>query len=83
MAALTVGRSLCVKLAVDCNVISWNKRKVLSVDGKVTVTRQIENGNKGAGICRAFGLGNSGIQKIWEIKTQPKLLVRLNRTDRE
>jgi hypothetical protein len=57
-----------------------NRRKVLSEEGK-SVMRQIGTGNKEAGICGEFGLGNCTIQKIWE-KAQPKLVVRLKRTDR-
>jgi hypothetical protein len=44
--------------------------------------RRIGIGNKEAGICREFGLGNTTIQKIWK-KAQPELIVRLSRTDRE
>jgi hypothetical protein len=44
-----------------------NKRKVLNVEGKFKVIREIENGegkNK-AGVCRELGLVNSTIQAIW------------------
>jgi transposase-like protein len=58
-----------------------NKRKVLSIEGKVKVLQQIENGKKKADVCREFGLINSTIQMIW--KTEPELLVRLKRSDQE
>jgi len=38
-----------------------NKRKVLSVEGKVKVTQQIEYGKKKADACQEFGLINSMI----------------------
>ena len=41
-----------------------SKRKVLSVEGKDEVTRQVENGEKKAEACRGFGLVNFAIQKI-------------------
>ena len=41
-----------------------DKRKVLSVEGKDKVTRQIENGEKKADACREFGLVNFAIQTI-------------------
>ena len=46
-----------------------NKRKVLSVEEKVKVTRQIYNWGgekKKADVCRDFGLVNFTIQTIWE-----------------
>jgi hypothetical protein len=56
-----------------------NNRKVWSVAGKVT--RKIENGKKKADMCREFGLVNSMIRIF--VKTEPKLLVLLNRKHRE
>jgi len=84
--ALTVVLLLLLQLTVDCQrdngTTVKNKRKVLSEEGKVSLMRQIGIGNKDAGICRELGLGNSTIPKIWK-KAQPKLIVRLSRTDRE
>ena len=54
-----------------------NKRKVLSVEGKVKAIRQIENWKNKSDFCRKFGLVNSTVETIW--KNRPKLLVRLNR----
>ena len=59
-----------------------NKRKVLSVERKVTVIRQIESGEKIADVCWEFGLVSYTTQMMRE-KTEPNLLVRLNGTDRE
>jgi transposase-like protein len=47
-----------------------NKRKVLSVEEKVKVLQEIENGKKKADVCRAFGLINSTIQMIWKNRTK-------------
>jgi hypothetical protein len=56
-----------------------NKWKVLRVEGEVKkVIRQSENGKKKAYWCWEFGLVNYTIQT----ETEPKLLARLNRTDR-
>jgi hypothetical protein len=44
--------------------------KDLSVEGKVKMNRQIENGKKKADVCREFGLVNFTVQTIW--KTEPK-----------
>jgi transposase-like protein len=41
-----------------------NKRKVLSVEEKVKVIREIESGKKKADVCREFGLFNSTVQTI-------------------
>jgi transposase-like protein len=63
-----------------------NKRKALSVEEKVKVIREIENGKKKADVCREFGVGNlvSLILRPKRFgKTEPKLLVHSNRTDRE
>jgi hypothetical protein len=59
--------------------IVTKKWKVLRVEGEVKVIRQIENGKKKDDWCRDFGLVNSTIQT----ETEPKLLSRLNRMDRE
>jgi transposase-like protein len=58
-----------------------NKRKVLSAERKVKAIREIESGKKKAALCREFGQVNITIKTVW--KTEPKLLVGLNRTDRE
>ena len=58
-----------------------NKRTVLSVEGEVKLRGQIEDGKKKADVCPEFGLVNSTIQTTWKNRT--KLLVYLNRTDRE
>jgi hypothetical protein len=47
-----------------------NKRKVLSVEGKDKLTRQIENGEKKADMCREFGFLNFAIQTIWKNRTK-------------
>jgi hypothetical protein len=47
-----------------------NKRKVLSLVGKVKVTRKIENIKKKADVCREFGLVNSTIRTIWKNRTK-------------
>lgn len=46
------------------------KRKVLSIEEKVKVIREIENGRKKADVCRKFGLVNSTVQTIWKNKTK-------------
>jgi hypothetical protein len=66
---------------LDNMAIVVNKKEGLSVEGKVTVIRQIENGKKKAELCRELCLINSAIQTIK--KTEPRLLVHLNRMDRE
>jgi transposase-like protein len=43
-----------------------NKRKVLSVEEKVKVIKEIESGKKKADVCQEFGLVNSIVQTIWE-----------------
>jgi hypothetical protein len=43
-----------------------NKREVLSIEGKVKVIRQTENGREKADVCWEFGLVNCAIEKIWE-----------------
>ena len=59
-----------------------NRRKVLRAEEKVKSIREIENGKKKkADVSRDNGFVNSTIQKIW--KNGPKLLLHLNRTDRE
>jgi hypothetical protein len=42
------------------------KRKVLSMEDKVNVKKQIESGKKKADVCSEFGLVNSTIQTIWK-----------------
>jgi len=49
------------------------------VEEEVKVVRQIENGKNKGNWCREFGLVNSEI----ETEKEPKLLARLDRTDRE
>jgi hypothetical protein len=61
-----------------------NRRKVLSAEEKVKSIREIENGGekkKKTDVSRDNGFVNSTIQKIW--KNGPKLLLHLNRMDRE
>ena len=55
-----------------------NKTKVLSVEKKFEVTRQIYDGKRKAGVYPEFGLRSKRFGK-----TEPKLFVRLQRTDRE
>jgi len=45
----------------------------LSIEGKVKVVRQIENGRKEAHVCQEFGLVN--------LEDRKKLLVRWNGVD--
>jgi transposase-like protein len=47
-----------------------NKRKALSVEEKVKVIREIENGKKKADVCREFGLVNSTTQAIWKNRSK-------------
>jgi hypothetical protein len=47
-----------------------NKRKVLSIKGKVQVIQQIENGKKKADMCWEFVLINSTFQKVWKNRTK-------------
>jgi len=54
-----------------------NKRKVLSVEGKVKVIRKTENGKKKADVCRALGPVISTLQTM--SKNIPKLLACLNK----
>ena len=56
-----------------------NKRKVVSLKGKVKMIWQIENGKKKADVCQECGIVNSTIQMVW--KRDEKLLVHLNRMD--
>ena len=58
-----------------------NKRKVLGVEGTVKSDKTNRKWTEKADACRKFGLVNSTIQNIW--KTEPKLLVYFNRTDRK
>jgi transposase-like protein len=51
-------------------VTIMNKRKVLSVEEKFKVIREIENGKKKADVCREFGLINSTTQTIWKNRTK-------------
>jgi hypothetical protein len=46
------------------------KRKVLSIEEKVKVIREIENGRKKADVCHEFGFLNSTVQTIWKNKTK-------------
>ena len=52
--------------------------KFLSLEEKFKVSRELEKNNE-SDACREFGLVNSTVLG----KTKPKLLVRLNGTDRE
>jgi hypothetical protein len=47
-------------------VTIMNKRKALSVEEKVKVIREIENGKEKADVCREFGLVNSMTQTMWK-----------------
>jgi hypothetical protein len=47
-----------------------NKRKVLSIKGKVKVIQQIENGKKKADMCWELVLINSTFQKILKNRTK-------------
>jgi hypothetical protein len=51
-----------------------NKRKGLNVEGKVTVIRQIESGEKIADACWEFSLVNSAIQTIRKNGTKKKFV---------
>jgi transposase-like protein len=42
------------------------KKEVLSIEEKVKVIREIENGRKKADVCHEFGLVNSTVQTIWK-----------------
>jgi transposase-like protein len=42
------------------------KRKVLSVEEKGNVIKQIESGKKKVDVCREFDLVNSTIETIWK-----------------
>ena len=44
--------------------------KVLGVEGKVTVIRQIEKGKKEADMCREFGVVSFTIQTMWKNRTE-------------
>jgi hypothetical protein len=46
-----------------------NKRKVLTVKGKVTVIQQIENGIRKADLCWEFCVINSAIQMMCKTRT--------------
>jgi hypothetical protein len=41
-----------------------NERNVLSIEGKVKVTQEIENGKKMPDVCREFGLVSFAIQMV-------------------
>jgi transposase-like protein len=43
-----------------------NRRKVLSMEEKVKVIKEIESGKKKADVFRGFGLVNSTTQTIWK-----------------
>jgi hypothetical protein len=58
-----------------------NKRKVLTIKGKVEVIQQIENGTRKADLCREFCVINSAIERY--VKPEPRLFVHWNRKDRE
>jgi hypothetical protein len=58
-----------------------NKRKVLTIKGKAEVIQQIENGTRKADLFREFCVINSAIER--GVKPEPRLLVHLNRKDRE
>jgi transposase-like protein len=45
---------------------AMNKRKVLSVEEKVTGIRETENGKKKSCVCREFGPVSSTIRTIWK-----------------
>jgi transposase-like protein len=47
-----------------------NKRKVLSVEEKIKVIQEIENGKKKADVCWEFGIISSVIQTIWKKQNQ-------------
>jgi hypothetical protein len=57
-----------------------SKRKVLRVEGKVKVKREINNGKRKAEVRREIGVV---VRRKWLKKTEHKLLVRVNRMDRE
>jgi hypothetical protein len=47
-----------------------NKRKVLSVKGKVKVICQTEMVKMKADVCQEFGLVNSMVQTVWKYRTK-------------
>jgi hypothetical protein len=47
-----------------------NKMKVLSVEEKVNMIQNAENGKTKANVCWEFGLINSTIQLIWKNRTK-------------
>jgi hypothetical protein len=51
-----------------------NKKEVLSIERKVTVIRQIENGKKKADMCRELCLLNSAVETIWGGKKGTKII---------
>ena len=53
-----------------------NKRKVLSVERKVTVIRQIESGEKIADVCWEIGLVNFMIQTTWKNRTKNRWTIK-------
>jgi transposase-like protein len=55
------------------------KRKVISVENKGNVIKQIESGKKKADVCREFGLVNSTIETIW--KNKDKIISALEKMD--
>ena len=58
-----------MKLKYDNMAAITNKRKVLSVKGKVEVTEQIANGKRKADMCQKFGVINSVIQMVCKNRT--------------
>ncbi|KAJ8870080.1 hypothetical protein PR048_029091 [Dryococelus australis] len=46
------------------------KRKVLSIEEKVKMICEIENGSRKSDVCREFGLVNSTVRTIWKNKTK-------------
>ena len=64
-------------MATFTNKVAERRRKSESDIRNANVGR----GGAEADVCREFGPENSKIQTIW--RTEPKLLVRLNRTDRK
>jgi CENP-B N-terminal DNA-binding domain. len=54
-------------------MVTWlvtNKRKVLSIERKVKVTQQMENGKNKSDVHWEFGLENSTIQTILKNRTK-------------
>jgi hypothetical protein len=55
-----------------------NKMTVISVEEKVKVIRQIQNGKKEAVGCREFGIINFSIYKIFKNKTKINSMFKQN-----